>query len=866
MRLRLLSLVILLLLPLLCTAQGAVEIRGSVSDSKTGEPLAGAFVSVYKSSKVLGYSMTGEDGSFVVKPAGTAVPDTAIVTLMGYASRKTAITDPSKFLTIKLVPKKAELRASKVTSSVIEEKGDTTKYSAAAFSDGNERNIGELLAKLPGLSVTESGGIRVDGQNINKFYVEGMDLMGARYGTVVKNLTPDKISSVEVYRRHQPVKALAGIVVTDKSAVNIILKESSKGTWLFSGGAALGAPRFPIFNFRAMVSRFSSSRQNLYLLKGNNIGNDILQELREQEYFGRASGKAYVLRESLEPDFATPLTPTLSPLQLPKEFWYANTSGVASLNSLRKTKGDRLVRTTLSAAAERYSEDTFTSERVNFPDGEVLTIDERTEVLDRKLFMTGSAELEKNAGKAYFSDKLGFSGQLRDNDLDITREEPAGEHRDLPSFKVDNLLSSIIRLSDRKALDISSDTKYFRNEGQADFKFGQSAFRQDYTISRFDSRNSARFDAKAGKQVFHFTAGINLTGSAIESNLTGLEPRGISAGARTRVWHFAPRAAVSTDRSIGRSKLDLSIPASLNYVGVSEGVNMFYPLVSPSISLSGPLTGKLDYSLIGRFSLSRSQDESLHRVAVARTYRVLAIPDSLMRSKSLETTAFLKYSDNVALFYATLTSSYDKSFSDMTSSAFYYDRFSVSSFVPAVTAHDLFSVNGNVKKYIGLRALVIEARAGILLSSYESQLQGVMEGFRDRSLNAGLTLRSNPWDWISAEVKTDGTSLVSSFSRQSRTDRLTCDMTLAVMPSKRMSLLTDCYLSWYSLAGKKTANPPLLSSEAVWKLDKFSLYLRCMNILGADELKMDAVSAFQSFHSSRKLLGRRVLAGVRMSL
>lgn len=293
---------------------------------------------------------------------------------------------------------------------------------------------------------------------------------------------------------------------------------------------------------------------------------------------------------------------------------------------------------------------------------------------------------------------------------------------------------------------------------------------------------------------------------------------------------------------------------------------MFYPLVSPSISLSGPLTGKLDYSLIGRFSLSRSQDESLHRAAVARTYRVLAIQDSLMRSKSLETTAFLKYSDNVALFYATLTSSYDKSFSDMTSSAFYYDRFSVSSFVPAVTAHDLFSVNGNVKKFIGLRALVIEARAGILLSSYESQLQGVMEGFRDRSLNAGLTLRSNPWDWISAEVKTDGTSLVSSFSRQSRTDRLTCDMTLAVMPSKRMSLLTDCYLSWYSLAGKKTANPPLLSSEAVWKLDKFSLYLRCMNILGADELKMDAVSAFQSFHSSRKLLGRRVLAGVRMSL
>ena len=865
MRLRLLSLIISLVFPLLCAAQEVVGIRGSVSDSKTGEPLAGAFVAAYKSSKVQGYSMTGEDGTFHVKLSGVSAPDTLVVTLMGYASRKVAVTDLSKPLTIKLIPKKAEIKASKITSSVIEENGDTTKYSAAAFSDGNERNIGDLLAKLPGLSVTESGGVKVDGQSVSKFYVEGMDLMGARYGTVVKNLTPDKISSVEVYRRHQPVRALSGLVATDKSAVNIILKESSRGTWLFSGGAALGAPRFPLFNARAMFSRFSSSSQNLYLLKGNNIGGDILQELREQEYFGRASGRAYVLRESLEPDFATPLTPTNSPLSLPKEYWYANTSGVASLNSLRKLKSGMLVRTTLNAAAERYSEQTASREEIIFPQGDVLTISESTEVLDKKLFLNGSAELENNNDKRFFSDRLEFSGQLRDNDMDISREEPASERRSLPSFKVSNNLSSIIRLSDKKALDIGSDTKFFRNEGKADFSFGQSAFRQVYDISRLDSRNTARFDARAGRQVFHVTARLNVAYTLLESSLSGLDLEAVPTYSRNGILHLAPGATVSTDRRIGKSRVSLSLPASLNLVS-TEGVNMIYPLVSPSVSASGPLAGKLDYTAILRYSLTRSSDESLSRAAVARSYRAMAVPDSLMRSGTLGGDLFLKYSDNVSLFYATLSSGYDRMVTDKTSSAFYHDRFSVSSFVPAVCAHEILNLNGNIKKFFGLRALVLEARAGTTLSTYESLLQGTRTGFKDRTFMAGLTLRSNPWDWISAEVKADGFRLVSSFAERNRTDRLSCDASPALRPWKKVSLITDSYLSWYTLAGKKTSNPPLVSAEAVWKLAKCSLYLRCMNVFDSDVLTTDAVSAYQSFHSSRQLLGRRILAGVRMSL
>ena len=494
---------IVLLLPICCHSRSYDGIAGKVLDAKTGEPVAGAFVSAYKDSKVVGYSISEADGAFQLNYRGAEAPDILMVTMMGYASCRIEVASATEPLEIKLIPQKTELPAAKVSASAIEEKGDTTVFSAAAFSDGQERDIGELLEKLPGISVNESGGIRVDGESIVKFYVEGMDLMGARYGTVVRNLTPDKISRVEVYRRHQPVKALSGMVLTDRSAVNIILKESSRSTWLFSGSASAGAPMFPLFDARAMVTRFAPTDQSLFLLKGNNVGKDIVQELREQEYFGRTSGKAYLLKESIDPDFDSPLSPTLSALDLPKEYWYANTSGIASMNALHKFNNGMMSRTFLNAAAEKYTEESFSSETISFQDGGALTIDEGVSMQDRKLYFNAGAELENNGDKKYFSDKLEFSGQIRENLLYVSREDPVSDNRNLPVFKIENLLNSTFLTSHHHAVEVMSDTQYFKPDGhRADFTVGTESFSQKYDLSRLDSRNSLRFNVKSRSQIF----------------------------------------------------------------------------------------------------------------------------------------------------------------------------------------------------------------------------------------------------------------------------------------------------------------------------------------------------------------------------
>jgi hypothetical protein len=136
---------IVLLLPICCHSRSYDGIAGKVLDAKTGEPVAGAFVSAYKDSKVVGYSISEADGAFQLNYRGAEAPDILMVTMMGYASCRIDVASATEPLEIKLIPQKTELPAAKVSASAIEENGDTTVFSAAAFSDGQERDIGELL-------------------------------------------------------------------------------------------------------------------------------------------------------------------------------------------------------------------------------------------------------------------------------------------------------------------------------------------------------------------------------------------------------------------------------------------------------------------------------------------------------------------------------------------------------------------------------------------------------------------------------------------------------------------------------------------------------------------------------------------------
>ena len=68
--------------------------------------------------------------------------------------------------------------------------------------------IADILKKLPGIDIRPNGQIYYKDEPIQKYYIEGLDLLEGRYNLANNNLSADAVSKVEILENHQPVKVL----------------------------------------------------------------------------------------------------------------------------------------------------------------------------------------------------------------------------------------------------------------------------------------------------------------------------------------------------------------------------------------------------------------------------------------------------------------------------------------------------------------------------------------------------------------------------------------------------------------------------------------------------------------------------------
>ena len=74
-----------------------------------------------------------------------------------------------------------------VKAKPIKIKGDTIQYLLTTYKKEGDRTLADVLARVPGFDVNkENGEIQYEGKSISNFYIEGMDLMGGKYGLATK--------------------------------------------------------------------------------------------------------------------------------------------------------------------------------------------------------------------------------------------------------------------------------------------------------------------------------------------------------------------------------------------------------------------------------------------------------------------------------------------------------------------------------------------------------------------------------------------------------------------------------------------------------------------------------------------------------
>lgn len=273
-----------LVIALVSFAQGSKNYTGHVTDAN-GKPLAKVSVLLLNAKgNAVTFVKTDAQGKFsIASPEGKEVSKIAFVNL-GYARQN---IDIGKFTkgdkTIKMEEKVQEIREVEVKPEVFKIKGDTIAYSVLGLREKQDRTIEDVIARIPGIRVDVSGQISYNGKSINKFYVDGKDMAGDSYVMVSKNLSADKVDSVEVLQNHQPIQSLQGKQFCEAAALNLVLKDGVKlhwtGTAELGSGMFLQSPWHWTRKARLVEMYFGNKMSAVSMYKHNNIAEDMEREV-----------------------------------------------------------------------------------------------------------------------------------------------------------------------------------------------------------------------------------------------------------------------------------------------------------------------------------------------------------------------------------------------------------------------------------------------------------------------------------------------------------------------------------------------------------------------------------------------------------
>lgn len=272
-----------LLLLFICLAYvlSAQTYSGVVAEKDGGKPIVGVNVSLVTSNGLLiAWDYSDEKGQYKVVLPKDKQADKIHFSLLGYKKIAIPLAEFPSDGKILLESENFQLQEVKVSANRIIQKEDTLVYSVVGFSQPQDRSIADVIAKMPGMEVNPNGQISFNGKSINKFYIEGMDLMNDRYALASNNISKKRVKSVEVLQNHQPIEMLRGKSFSEQAAINLVLEEDSKMQLVGSADIGVGANKDDVlYSNRLMAMLFGKMYQTFSIYKNDNTGYDLFTEI-----------------------------------------------------------------------------------------------------------------------------------------------------------------------------------------------------------------------------------------------------------------------------------------------------------------------------------------------------------------------------------------------------------------------------------------------------------------------------------------------------------------------------------------------------------------------------------------------------------
>ncbi len=709
---------ILLLCGMLCAAFCFAQdnIHGTVKDSLgKSVPFATVNLKNKASNTIVAYTVTDTKGTYnLTRPSGQN-PDSLLVEVrsIGYKNQWKAVSSTVDFV---LQASINQLQAVVIKSNrpVLRTSGDTLSYKVSDFSNPQDRVIGDVIKKLPGIAVAADGTISYNGKAISNLYIGGDNLLDDKYNIATNTVPQGVVDQVQVIQNHQPIKMLQNKVTSEDVALNLTIKKGAKLQLVGQESIGAGLPGNYDVDLNAMM--FKDQYKAINYLKGNNTGDNL------QNDFLSHNLSSYLQKINNDPPATVLSLGTVNTPDLAENRYLFNQSAAVSLNNLVNLKKGEQLKVNLYYVHDNQHQDYKEQTQVYLPN-DTVRYSETEKNRFRPDILHSQFTLNVNKDKYYLNDilitdysrKTDYSGlntngtalnqTFTDNTFDFSNE--FNLMQPLKSNNIVEFYSYISHVSEpeNRTIDPGFNPAVFNNGNP------YAQLNQTVNIPTWFTNNYFSFKIPSDYFTQSYRTGFVVQSQKLVSDLDVVQSNNVinpaSDSSANRLNWTRKKVYVEAAYDLPGKilKASLTLPLSLQQISYSDSLYALHKSLTrlyfdPQLHIKYMVGIENFITALYNFRNVIGNIQDIYHGYILQDYRTLYAnnADLTERQNQLAAVGF-NYRKALTLFFASINVQYNHVASNNIASEVITNNLQQQVVLPYPNSTDSWTVNGTISKY-----------------------------------------------------------------------------------------------------------------------------------------------------------------------
>lgn len=640
------------------------------------EKVVGALVTMLQpaDSSIVAYATTDKQGFYTLK-APTQLSE-VLLSISGFniKQKTTRIKAHSQTLDFHVEEENRILREVVVKSQKLWGNRDTLNYLVSVYTRDKDRSIGDVLKKLPGITIEDNGVIKYQGNPINHFYIENLDMLQGRYNLATQGIKAEDVATVQVLENHEHIRSRQDQTPSERAAINLKIKDKAKGIWSKSADLGTGYNHDETL-WEAMLQTmyFGKDKQHMLRYSGDNLGRSLEMGTDHYGFSSEENSRMVSLVEHSSPPIGNSL------------FGYRHS---INLNNLAKLSDSITINYNLNYNHNFASGHSFSQTTYFLPNGEKQLLME--DIADRTHTHSANIQLiyEMNLQRCYLKNAFSLWGRWNEGRGEILSGHQF--HPPIPNGTSGD--SSISQALHYRSLGVTNRTHWvYRTAKGGGFEWistnrvsktpqtliiaGERPAHQDIEITAISTSNSFRLlrDLRSSKWTLSSSGNLNTNYTILTSALTHpnipMAPYGDMNHLHTSV-DLGPVAQYTS----GNFQSKLSLPVALTYTalhnaaveGEETDAHRLRLYLQPSFSLHWKASDYFTLNANTHYSVSETPWRKLLTANVMQNYRSLSrYRATLDNSYNVGAHFKVTFKDIFSSVFAHLEGNWQRSWSDI---------------------------------------------------------------------------------------------------------------------------------------------------------------------------------------------------------